>query len=154
MAMFGNNNGNKEKTTMNTAELSNSNTIIGKGSTMEGNIETYGNVRIEGRIVGNIKSKSKVVLGDSSVIEGSILAQNAEVAGDMKGSLEVSEVLVLKASAVINGDITCNKLIVETGASFNGSCKMVTVIKEINIDIASTTNGKIKNNNQKQETTI
>ena len=114
-------------------ELSNSSTIVGKGAVMEGNIETFGNVRIEGRVIGNIKTKSKAALGESARVEGTILAQNAEIAGEVKGLVEISELLVLKSTAIIHGDIVTNKMVVESGATFNGQCKMGAIIKEIKI---------------------
>ena len=114
-------------------ELSNSSNTIGKGTTVEGNIETYGNLRVDGRVVGNIVTKSKLVLGQTSEVDGNILAQNAEVFGDIKGKIEVSDLLILKPSSVISGDILTSKLIVETGATFNGGCKMGNVMKEIKI---------------------
>lgn len=114
-------------------ELSNSSNIIGKGTILEGNLETFGNLRIEGKVVGNIKTKSKAAFGNSSQVEGSVLAQNAEVAGHITGTLEVTEVLVLKPTAIIDGDIITNKLIVESGATFNGGCKMGVKSKEIKI---------------------
>ena len=100
---------------------------------VEGSLETYGNIRVEGRVIGNVKTKSKVALGQSSKVEGNILAQNAEVAGEVHGTLEVSDLLLLKSTAVVHGDIITNKLIVESGAAFNGSCKMGVSIKEIKI---------------------
>jgi cytoskeletal protein CcmA (bactofilin family) len=114
-------------------EISNSSNTIGKGTVLEGNIETYGNIRIEGKVVGNVKSKSKVALGNSSHVEGNIAAQNADIEGEVKGKIEVTELLVLKATAVINGDIITGKLVVETGAVFNGTCKMGTPVKDIKI---------------------
>jgi cytoskeletal protein CcmA (bactofilin family) len=114
-------------------EISNSSNIIGKGTILEGNIETFGNIRVEGKVVGNVKTKSKVALGQSSHVEGNILAQNAEVAGEIKGRIEVSDILILKPTAVINGDIITNKIIVESGATFNGGCKMGVSQKEIMI---------------------
>ena len=114
-------------------ELSNSSNTIGKGTTVEGNIETYGNLRVDGRVVGNIVTKSKLVLGQTSQVDGNILAQNAEVLGEIKGKIEVSDLLILKPSSVIRGDILTSKLIVETGATFNGGCKMGNVMKEIKI---------------------
>ena len=114
-------------------ELSNSSNIIGKGTVLDGSLETYGNIRVEGKVVGNVKTKSKVALGQSSRVEGGILAQNAEVAGEVQGTLEVSELLLLKPTAVVHGDIITNKLIVESGAAFNGSCKMGVTVKEIMI---------------------
>jgi len=58
---------------------------------------------------------------------------NADIEGEVKGKLEVAELLVLKATAVINGDIVTGKLVVEPGAIFNGSCKMGATIKDIKI---------------------
>ena len=115
-----------------TDEVSNSN-IIGKGTTLKGDLETYGNLRVEGKLKGNIKSKSKIALGQSSVVDGSVLAHNAEIAGHVTGTVEISETLILKASSVIEGDVITDKLIVESGAVFNGSCQMGVKAKEIQI---------------------
>ena len=112
-------------------EISNSSNVIGKGTVLEGNIETSGNIRIEGRINGSIKSKSKIALGHSSHVEGNITAQNADIEGGVKGKIDISEVLILKATAVVHGDISTSKLVVEPGAVFNGSCKMGAAIKDI-----------------------
>jgi cytoskeletal protein CcmA (bactofilin family) len=114
-------------------EISNSSNTIGKGTFLEGNVETYGNIRIEGKVTGNVKSKSKVALGHSSVVQGNVIAQNADLEGEVKGKIEVAELLVLKATAVIHGDIVTGKLVVEPGAVFNGSCKMGATVKEIKI---------------------
>ncbi len=116
-------------------DASNSSNIIGKGTLVEGNIETFGNIRIEGKVNGSIKSKSKIVLGQSSFVEGNIAAQNAEISGEVKGVVEISEQLILRPSASIDGDIIANKLIVEAGASFNGGCKMGVNQTEIKIGV-------------------
>ena len=123
----------KQNEKMSEEELSNSSNIIGKGTVIEGNLETFGNIRVEGKLLGSVKSKSKVACGQSSYIEGNILAQNAEIAGEVNGVVEVSELLILKPTAVIHGDIVTNKLIIESGASFNGGCKMGTDLGDINI---------------------
>lgn len=114
-------------------EISNSSNSIGKGTFLQGNIETYGNIRIEGKVKGDVKSKSKVALGNASQVEGNILAQNADIEGEVKGRMEVTELLVLKATAVINGDIVTGKMVVEPGAVFNGSCRMGSSVKEIRL---------------------
>jgi cytoskeletal protein CcmA (bactofilin family) len=119
-------------------EISNSSNVIGKGTVLEGNIETYGNIRIEGRINGNIKSKSKIALGNGSHVEGNITAQNADIEGEVKGKVDITELLVLKSTAVVHGDIITGKLVVEPGAMFNGSCKMG-MVKDIKF--AETGNG-------------
>jgi len=114
-------------------DISNSSNIIGKGTILEGSVETYGNIRVEGTVKGDIKTKSKVALGQSSKVDGNILAQNAEVAGEVSGRIEISDQLLLKPTAIVHGDIITNKLIVESGATFNGGCKMGVTIKEIRI---------------------
>ena len=114
-------------------EISVSNNIIGKGSVIQGDLETHGNVRIEGKIIGNVKTKSKVAIGTDASMEGNILAQNAEIAGEVSGKVEISETLLLKSTCIINGDIVTNKLVVEPGAVFNGSGKMGIKIKEIKL---------------------
>lgn len=114
-------------------ELSNSSNTIGKGTAIEGDLESYGNIRLDGKVVGNIKTKSKIVMGDSSYLEGSLVALNAEISGEIKGTVEVAEVLLLKPTAVINGDIKTGRLIVESGAVWNGTVKMGAVVKDIQL---------------------
>ena len=112
-------------------EISNSSNVIGKGTTIEGNIETSGNIRIEGKVVGNIRSRAKVALGVGSQVDGNVSAQNADIEGNVKGKIDILEVLVLKSTAVIAGDISTGKLVIEPGASFNGSCKMGAGLRDI-----------------------
>ncbi len=105
-------------------EMLNSNNTIGKGTTFTGNIDTYGNIRIEGKIVGDINSKSKIVIGPSAEIEGNVTGQFVEVEGSVRGTLKSTEQLTLKATCKLVGDIETSKLVVESGAEFNGKCKM------------------------------
>ena len=114
-------------------EISNSTNTIGKGTVLEGSIETYGNIRIEGKVIGNIKSKSKIALGHSSHVQGNITAQNADLEGEVKGRIEITEILILKSTAIVHGDIVTGKLVVEPGAVFNGSCKMGASVRDIKL---------------------
>ena len=114
-------------------DLSNTSNIIGKETVLEGSIESIGNIRVEGKVYGDTKAKAKFVMGDEAYVDGNVVARNAEVAGQIKGNIEISELLILKPSAVINGDILTNKLVVEPGATFNGGCKMGHLAKEIEI---------------------
>lgn len=112
----------------------NINNIIAKGTLICGDMETFGNVRIDGKIRGNLKCKAKVALGEGSFLEGNIMAQNAEIQGEVHGTITVAEVLVLKDGAVVHGDIITNRLVVESGAIFNGQCRMGDKTIEIKID--------------------
>lgn len=105
--------------------------IIGQGSHLEGNLNSTGNLRIEGKITGGIQSQAKVVLSHTAQLQGNIVAHNAEIGGEVKGTIEVMELLVLKSTAIVWGDITANKLVFEEGAYFDGKCKMGTKQQEV-----------------------
>ena len=104
--------------------LNGSNNIIGDGSVLKGNLKTSGNIRLEGKVIGDILSKSKVACGETSIVDGNVVAENAEIAGKVTGKVTVSELLILKSTASIHGDISTDNLIIESGANFNGACSM------------------------------
>ncbi|MBQ2321633.1 MAG: polymer-forming cytoskeletal protein [Bacteroidales bacterium] len=98
--------------------------IVGSGSKFTGDIETNGDLRVDGVIEGNIKSQGKVVLGSAGSIKGTIKCVSAEISGTFEGKVEISELLSLKASSFFKGEMTVNKLSIEPGAKFIGSCLM------------------------------
>jgi cytoskeletal protein CcmA (bactofilin family) len=105
--------------------------IIRAGTEITGDITCKEDIRIDGKLLGNLKSAGKVVVGEGGLIEGTIECAYATIFGDIKGTTNVNELLSLKASANLVGDITTNKLQIEPGANFSGSCKMGAVIKGI-----------------------
>jgi len=121
---------NKKETKTTQVIPTDARSIIGKGTTITGNIDTVGNIRIDGKLKGDLKCEAKVALGEGSEVEGDIVAQNAEIEGKVVGILRISEVLILKPTAVITGDIFTTRLIVEAGAVFNGTCKMGETIEK------------------------
>ena len=108
--------------------------LIDSGTTISGDIKTEGNIRIDGTLEGSVNAKGKVVVGPSGKIEGEVFCQNADVSGTLKAKITVSELLSLQATANLLGDIVTNKLKIEPGANFTGSCSMGAVIKEMNDD--------------------
>lgn len=118
-----------------TEELSQTSNIIGKETVLEGSIESAGNIRVEGKVFGNAKAKAKFVMGPDAYVDGNVVARSGEVGGNIRGNIEISELLILKPTAVINGDILTNQLVVEPGATFNGGCKMGHLAKDIDIKI-------------------
>ena len=98
--------------------------IIGAGTKFIGDIETNGDLRVDGVIEGTIKSQGKLVLGPGGSIKGTIKCVSAEIAGSFEGKMEVGEILSLKASSYFKGEMNVNKLSIEPGAKFIGSCLM------------------------------
>jgi cytoskeletal protein CcmA (bactofilin family) len=105
--------------------------LIGAGTVIEGELKSNGDIRVDGSIFGSITSKAKVVLGTTGVVEGDITCQNADISGLVKGKATIADLLFLKSTAKIVGDIVTSKLVVEAGATFTGSCNMGPVIKDM-----------------------
>ncbi len=98
--------------------------LIGVGTEITGDVNSNGDIRIDGSLTGNLKTAGKVVIGETGKINGEIECKNSEVLGEIKGKIKVSELLSLKATAKIFGDIITKKLAIEPGSKFTGSCNM------------------------------
>ena len=98
--------------------------ILSTGTTVKGDIKSNGDIRIDGTLIGSVNSKGKVVIGATGNIEGEIICQNADFSGVIKAKVVVTELLQLKSTAKISGDIITNKLAIEPGAKFSGTCNM------------------------------
>ena len=124
--MFTNNNEAVRKT-----DASSAINMIGSGTVITGDIKSQGDIRVDGSLSGSIETQGKIVVGQGGVVEGDVICKDADVAGVLKAKITVSQLLSLKSSAKLNGDIITNKLSIEPGATFTGSCSMGAVIKDI-----------------------
>lgn len=104
---------------------------INSDTVIEGSIKAKGNLRIDGKLIGTLECQGRVVIGASGSVDGEIRCENAEIEGSIKANIVVSELLSLKATAKVQGDILTKKLAIEPGATFSGSCSMGGVIKDI-----------------------
>lgn len=98
--------------------------LIGVGTDIKGDIESSGDIRIDGTLKGNLKTKGKIVIGATGYIKGEVTCKNSDVEGKIEGKITVSELLSLKATSVILGDIVAKRLAIEPGARFSGNCLM------------------------------
>ena len=116
----------KESSKSYTDALGKTNRIV-EGTSIEGNIESLADFRLDGKLKGNFTSKGKLVVGPAGIVIGDINCMNVDVEGKVDGKIIVAEILNVKSKAVINGEVTCGKLAVEPGADFNASCVMKTL---------------------------
>lgn len=105
--------------------------LLGVGTKINGDITSNGDFRIDGTLIGNITISGKLVLGSTGHIEGNIECTNADLSGNVKGTVKIKEILSLKSTAKINGDIITGKLAIEAGAIFTGTCNMGAIVKNI-----------------------
>lgn len=115
--------------------------IIAVGTKITGDIESDGDFRIEGAVVGTVKAKGKIVVGETGNVEGQIHCLNADISGNVKAKLEVSELTTLRASSKLAGDIVTKKISIESGALFSGSCQMTALSENPDKQLKITTTG-------------
>jgi cytoskeletal protein CcmA (bactofilin family) len=102
--------------------------IIGNGTIIKGDIKASGDLRIDGTLIGSVTSKGKVVVGTTGNVEGEINCQSADLSGNIKATIIVAELLAMKASANVSGEITTGKISIEPGAIFSGYCNRNTPV--------------------------
>ena len=105
--------------------------IIGKNTIIVGDISSEGDFRIDGKVEGTVKTIGRVVIGKTGHVQGKIESNIAEIEGTFSGTLEVNNILTLKSTAVISGEVIVNKLSVEPGAEFNATCSMKGSVKKL-----------------------
>lgn len=98
--------------------------IIGNGTIIKGEIESNGDIRIDGRVEGVLKSNGKVVLGQNGSIEGEMYCKQADLSGRINGKMVVEELASLKSTSRIEGELATKQLFIEIGAIFTGKCEM------------------------------
>lgn len=115
---------NKQESSSKASQPLNQTNQFCEGTVIEGEIKSSSDIRLDGNINGNISSSAKVVIGQKGKVEGEMHCQNGDVSGFVKGRVIAKDMLFLKATAHIEGDIIATKLVVEAGAIFNGTCRM------------------------------
>ena len=98
--------------------------LISNGTDITGDVKSNGDIRIDGTLTGNLNTKGKVVIGPTGRIKGEVICKNSEVSGIIEGRICVGQLLNLKASSKILGDIVTARLAIEPGARFTGNCNM------------------------------
>jgi cytoskeletal protein CcmA (bactofilin family) len=98
--------------------------IIGLGTDISGDIVSSGDIRVDGGLNGKLTTKGKVVVGVTGKVKGEINCKNSDVEGYIEGKITVIQLLSLKATAQINGDIVASRLAIEPGCKFTGTCDM------------------------------
>ena len=100
------------------------NNLIGNGTTIKGEIIATGDIRVDGTIIGTMKSTGKVVIGQQGVVEGDIICNSADISGRVKGTVRVDELTSLKATSRLEVELYTKQLFIEVGAIFTGKCDM------------------------------
>jgi len=106
---------------------------IGLTTKIKGDINSEEDFRIDGYFEGNLTTTAKIVLGEKGQLHGNIKCANAEILGKVTGDLIVDNLLSIKSSASIDGNVTIGKLAIEPGAVFNATCTMKGASNQTNV---------------------
>ncbi|TCZ74547.1 bactofilin family protein [Flaviaesturariibacter aridisoli] len=107
-------------------------TLISTGTEVRGDIHSDHDLRIDGRVDGNVSSSARIVVGPQGAVNGNIESQQADITGRVSGDIRVQDLLQLRGQCTVEGNIAAGKLQVEPTATFNGQCQMggaVTVLQ-------------------------
>ena len=94
-------------------------TILGPDIAIDGDLAATADLHLDGRVDGDIKCAA-LVQGETSEIIGMVVAENAQVAGTIKGSITADTLVILK-TARIEGDVSYGTLSIEQGAQVEGN---------------------------------
>jgi cytoskeletal protein CcmA (bactofilin family) len=140
--MFGNNNRKPQTTAPAPVINSKPETIVGANTSFIGTVKTDGNIRIDGRVEGDIEILGNLIVGETGQVIATIKAQNVHVSGAVKGEIIAVEQLEISPTGKVWGDITTSALHIEPGGLFRGQSSMTTNIDEPLLLEAPRNNGR------------
>lgn len=99
-------------------------TIVGKGTKVEGTVTVEGATRIDGMLAGKLTSNDIVTVGPSGEVKADIKAKAIIIGGKVNGNIEASDKIEIQARAEFRGDLIAKSLLIEHGAVFHGNSNM------------------------------
>ncbi|NLM74739.1 MAG: polymer-forming cytoskeletal protein [Clostridiaceae bacterium] len=123
-------------------------TVLGEYTSITGNIESEGSVKILGKVEGDIKASGDVYIETTSTINGNVYGSNVFVSGTIKGNILSKGLLHLMTQARVYGDIEIGSIVTDEGAIFQGNCRMI----EVSDDNEKSSNNSNKNKKNKLKT--
>ncbi len=98
--------------------------ILSSGVKIEGKLYSEGNMRIDGKVLGDVTVNGNLTLGDTADVEGEVKAKNITLSGKVSGLVSVNEKLILESNSTLEGDLSAKILVIEEGAKFDGKSEM------------------------------
>jgi len=99
-------------------------TLIGRHAEVEGDLRLNESIRIDGKVVGNVRCAGdqpvSVVVGPSGEVVGDLMAQRVIVAGKVSGNIHAQDRVELHAGCFVQGDLKYVSIAIEHGARVQG----------------------------------
>lgn len=107
-----------------TGKSGNLNTIVGKGSSLEGTLKVEHGLRVDGKIKGQVSATDYLHIGKEGEIEGEVITKDAIISGRVRAKFSATGKVVLESNAVFVGELKTSRLVIDDGAVFEGRCSM------------------------------
>jgi len=98
--------------------------FLDESSEIEGKYTCAGTVMLDAKFSGEITSKDTLIIGDEGVVHANVRTGTLILRGELVGNVSASELVELKASALITGDVEAPLVVIEKGAVLDGHCRM------------------------------
>ena len=95
--------------------------IISADLRITGNLESDGDIQIDGTVDGDIRS-GRITVSETAVVKGALEAETVRISGKVTGQIKARQVTLLKSAKVV-ADVMQESIAVEPGASFEGNCR-------------------------------
>ena len=100
-------------------------TFLGPGALVDGTLEFQGTIRLDGKVVGHIKSEEgTLIVGEKAFVDAKVEVNVAVIMGEVKGSVIAGERIELYPPGKVTGDIQAPVISIDEGGMFTGSCAM------------------------------
>ncbi|MEO7974231.1 MAG: polymer-forming cytoskeletal protein, partial [Thermoanaerobaculia bacterium] len=107
------------------AAESGSRAVIGASLDLQGELSGNEDLIIEGRVQGKIQlPQNAVTIGAKGRVSAQVLARLISIEGEVDGNLIAEELIMLKKSARVRGDLVAPRVVIEDGARFKGTIDM------------------------------
>lgn len=100
------------------------NTIIGPGTTVSGDIDSVGFTRVDGNVMGDVKAKGRVVIGERARMKSNVSGTSVTVGGVVFGNVLASERLIVLATGLVMGDIITRRIQADEGCLIHGRVRV------------------------------
>lgn len=100
-------------------------TLLGRGTSFEGKLVFDGRTRIDGKLLGEVRSDGVLVLGDGADVDATVNVRVLIVrGGTLRGTIRATESIEVYSSAKVYGSLAAPEVAIEKGAVIEGSVRM------------------------------
>jgi cytoskeletal protein CcmA (bactofilin family) len=100
------------------------NTIIGRGTKIEGTMDVLQSLRIDGSFKGALNTNDTLIVGSTGeLMDVTVKVKNAIIGGVVRGNISATNKVTLENTSRLEGDLSAKLLIIEEGAHFTGNCR-------------------------------